>query len=204
MRRDPTRRGVLALVAAAVLAPTATMPATAAAGPAVVPVAPPPLPRVWLPTDYQDDFIYHVSDSPSDWLLPRGSGHVLADYNGEEPDEDAPLLADGVVIAIDYRTQHGSGTLTVHGLPDDDEDEAAWQRATLEPPMPPAPPGSQMCLCCADEVEMSGVDWRELASELDTGSYKMTFYAWGTQHFRYCAATGTLVPVTRAEAAHGG
>lgn len=195
MMPAPTRRGLLALALATAAAPAAPIPATATPPIAPAPTpAPPPAAR-WLPGDYQDEIIYHTSGDPSEWLIPRGSGHVLANEYGDEPHDDAPPLADGAILDFDCVTDHGTGTLTVHHAPDDDEDEAAWQRWTLDPPMPAAPRGAQMHLCQEDEVENCGIDPGMIADNLDPGTYTVKFYAWGSRRFRYDATAAAMVPL---------
>jgi hypothetical protein len=154
---------------------------------------PGPAAEAWIPTDYSDEIIYHTTDHPSEWLIPRGSGHVLGDEHGEEPHDDVPLLKDGDIISFDRRTQHGTGTLTVHHLPDEDEDDSGWSRWTIDPPMPAAPSGADMHLCLADDPEIYGVEPGEVADELDPGTYTVRFYAWVSVPFRYDAKAGELV-----------
>lgn len=196
MTSAPTRRAFLALVGAAATAPAQAAPIPAeAALPAPVPAPPPP--EAWMPADYQDDIIYHTTGSPSEWLVQRGSGHVLVSYHGDEPDDDAVLLRDGEVIEFDHTTKHGTGTLTVHRWTGDDDAPDDWQPWTLDPPMPQAPSGMVMHLCQDDDVENSGVDPAEVADYLDPGTYTVRFYAWNwrSRRFRYDAAAGALVPM---------
>lgn len=150
----------------------------------------------WVPLDYADEFVSHLTDQPSAWLAAVAGGHVLRTYDGEVPEADAPhdLLADGELVLMQRLDRFGDATLTIHDsiLVEDDP------VFTVSREMP----------ALATEVWIVGEDWTapsvaELVDELDhePGETSIRYLRWTEHRFRYRAETGTLEPEDAASLA---